>query len=52
MLPRVVRTEELIEVMGHEAAIWSAEGRTFVMITPEPRAEVERMASMVQAALR
>ena len=52
MLPRVVRSEELIEVMGHEAAIWSAGGRTFVLIAREPRAEVERMASMVQAALR
>src|SRR5204863_7576658 len=52
MLPRVVRNEELVEVMGHEAAIWSTGGRTYVVIAREPRAEVERMASMVQAARR
>lgn len=52
MLPKVVRAEEILEVLGHEAAVWSAEGRTFVMIAREPRAEAVQMASMVQAALR
>src|SRR5471032_2295988 len=32
MLPRTARPEELIEVVGHEAAIWCAGDRTFVLI--------------------
>ena len=40
MLSKVIRAEELIEVMGHEAAIWSIGGRAFVLIAREPRAEV------------
>ena len=51
MLPKTTRRNEILEVMGHEAAIWSAGGRTFVLITREPRAEVERMATFVQASL-
>jgi anti-sigma factor RsiW len=51
MLPRSARTEELVEVVGHEAAIWCAGDRTFVLIAREPRAEVARLASFVQAGL-
>lgn len=52
MLPNRARPEELIEVMGHQAAIWSVGDRTFVLIAREPRDEVERMTSFVHAALR
>lgn len=52
MLPKEIRAEELVRVMGHEAAIWSIGERTFVLIARESRAEVQRMASIVQAALR
>jgi anti-sigma factor RsiW len=52
MLPNSMRPDQVVEVMGHEAVIWSIGGRTFVLIAREPRAEVERMASIVQAALR
>jgi len=52
MLPKTMRPDEIVEVMGHEAAIWSAGGRTFVLIAREPRGEVERMAIFVQASLR
>ena len=52
MLPPRARPEELVEVLGHEAAIWSVGDRTFVLVAREPRAEVERMASFVTAALR
>jgi len=51
MLPKTTRRDEIVDVMGHEAAIWSAGGRTFVLITREPRPEVERMATFVQASL-
>ncbi len=52
MLPRTKRSEQLVQVFGHEAAIWSAGDRTFVLIAREARSEVERMAAFVHAALR
>jgi anti-sigma factor RsiW len=52
MLPKSVRTDELVEVMGHQASIWSVGNRTFVLIAREPRADVEQMTSFVHAALR
>jgi anti-sigma factor RsiW len=52
MLPKAARTEELVEVLGHEAKIWCVGDRTFVLVAREPRSEVERMASFVQASLR
>jgi anti-sigma factor RsiW len=51
MLPKTARTQELVEVLGHEAAIWCAGNRTFVLIAREPRQDVERLASFVQASL-
>jgi len=52
MLPRSNRAQEVVQVLGHKAAIWCAGGRTFVLVTREPGEEVERMASFVQASLR
>jgi anti-sigma factor RsiW len=52
MLPKSVRTDALVEVMGHQASIWSVGNRTFVLIAREPRAEVEQMTSFVHAGLR
>jgi anti-sigma factor RsiW len=52
MLPHSTRPESLTEVMGHECAIWSSGDRTFVLIAREPRDDVARMASFVQASLR
>jgi anti-sigma factor RsiW len=52
MLPKKTRSEEQIEVLGHQAAIWSTDDRTFVLIAREPRAEVERMTAFVHSALR
>ena len=52
MLPKSARTEELVEVLGHEAKIWCVGDRTFVLVAREPRREVERMASFVQAGMR
>ena len=51
MLPQEARRKEVIEIMGHRAAIWSVDGRTFVLVAREPPAEVERMRSFVQAGL-
>jgi anti-sigma factor RsiW len=51
MLPETARAEQLVEVLGHEAAIWCANNRTFVLVAREPRRDVERLASFVQASL-
>jgi anti-sigma factor RsiW len=52
MLPDDARTEEVIEVLGHRAAIWSVGRRTFVLLGREPHDELQRMASFVRAGLR
>lgn len=51
MLPKTSRAQQLVRVLGHEAAIWCVGNRTFVLVAREPRPEVERMASFVQASL-
>jgi anti-sigma factor RsiW len=54
MLPQLARAgkpSETLDVMGHEAAVWSRDGRTFVLIGEEPAPELERVASVVQASL-
>jgi hypothetical protein len=43
---------QMLDVMGHESAIWSQGGRTFVLVAREPEPEVARMVAVVQAALR
>jgi anti-sigma factor RsiW len=52
MLPRSTRAQEVVQVLGHKAAIWCAGDRTFVLVAREPGEEVERLASFVQASLR
>jgi anti-sigma factor RsiW len=52
MLPRSQRSEQLVEVFGHECAIWSSGDRTFVLVAREARSDVERLAAFVHGALR
>jgi anti-sigma factor RsiW len=52
MLPGTTRPEQMVEVMGHEAAIWASDGRTFVLIATEPEPDVKRMVSFVRSALQ
>ena len=52
MLPESTRSEQLVKVLGHEAAIWCVANRTFVLIANESRPEVERIASIVHASLQ
>jgi anti-sigma factor RsiW len=52
MLPGTVRHEELLEILGHEASIWSVGDRTFVLIARESPVEVRRMTSLARAAFR
>ena len=58
MLPQLERPGtasngvETVDVMGHEAVVWSQDGRTFVLISREPEQEVSRVLSVMQAELR
>ena len=52
MLPQRERAEEMVDVLGHRCAIWSANDRTFVLVSSEAQPEVERLAAFVQATLR
>ena len=51
MLPNSSRAQELVEVLGHEAAIWCVGNRTFVLLSGESRPEVARLAAFVRAGL-
>jgi anti-sigma factor RsiW len=44
--------DEVVDVMGHEATVWSAGGRTFVVVAREPQADVAQVVSFVQASLK
>jgi hypothetical protein len=52
MLPRTEREDQIVKVLGHECAIWSMDNRTFVLVTRESRADVQRLAAFVQAGVR
>ena len=52
MLPKLERPETLVGALGHECAIWSRDERTFVLVARTSRAEVERLAGVMQASLR
>jgi hypothetical protein len=43
---------EVINVLGHRAAMWCDGKRTFVLVARQPQEELERMASLVQASMR
>jgi anti-sigma factor RsiW len=54
MLPQLARPgqhDERVDVLGHEAAVWSDGGRTFVLVAREPEPEMARVVAVVQAAL-
>jgi len=51
MLPNTARTQELVEVLGHEAKIWCVGNRTFVLLSRQSKPEIEQLASFVQAGL-
>ena len=52
MLPHTARADERLEVLGHEAAIWSSGDHTFVLIAQEPKDEMTRLASFVLGSLQ
>jgi anti-sigma factor RsiW len=61
MIPNMTRPEspgtpgikdEVVDVMGHEATVWSVGGRTFIVVAREPPADVAQVVSFVQASLK
>ena len=52
MLPKTEHPEALVGALGHECAIWSEQDRTYVLVARESRNEIERLAGVMQAALR
>ncbi len=52
LVPKAVRPERIAGMSGHEYAMWQGDARTYVMVSREPRAEVERLASIVQPSFR
>ena len=51
MLPDTERAQGLVEALGHEAAIWCVNDRTFVLVSRQPKQDVERLAAFVRSAL-
>ena len=51
MLPGRKRPDEVINILGHDATVWSVGDRTFVLVTREERSELARLASFVRASL-
>lgn len=57
MIPEKASTKDVVEVMGHEAAIWTSGDRTFVLVAREPEdraaaaADLSSMTAVVKAAL-
>ncbi len=51
MLPNDTRKDEVLDTLGHGAAVWSVGGRTFVLIGREPKVDFERMALFVRTGL-
>ena len=52
MLPADVRREQVVNTLGHQAAIWSVGDRTFVLVGRGPRTSIDRVTSFVRAGLR
>ena len=51
MLPGTERAQGLVDVLGHEAAIWCVNDRTFVLVSRGPKEDVERLAAYVRSSL-
>jgi anti-sigma factor RsiW len=52
MLPKSMRPAQLMEMLGHQVAIWSSGDRTFVLVSRASRDEVAQMATLVKGALQ
>jgi anti-sigma factor RsiW len=51
MLPNDTRKDEVLDTLGHGAAVWSVGSRTLVLIAREPKVDFERVALFVRTGL-
>jgi anti-sigma factor RsiW len=51
LVPDSARPEARLEVIGHQAVIWSRNGTTFVVVAREPAADLDRVSGYLQRAL-
>ena len=50
VLPDTARRERLLEIMGHDALIWSEAGRAYVLLGQEGPAGMDEIAAYVRRA--
>jgi anti-sigma factor RsiW len=48
VLPNRRQARRVVEMMGHEAVIWSADGKTYALVGREPPRDMERLAQYVR----
>jgi hypothetical protein len=46
------RAARTLHMFGQEAVIWSAAGRTYVLVSDQPKARMETLAAMLRKELR
>ncbi|MGC4085602.1 MAG: zf-HC2 domain-containing protein [Vicinamibacterales bacterium] len=52
MLPRETREDQVVSVFGHNARIWSAGDRTFVLVARESASELDQMVAFVRTTMK
>ena len=48
VLPETAHREQLLEIMGHDAVVWSEAGRTYVLVGQEGPVEMDKVAAYVR----
>jgi anti-sigma factor RsiW len=48
VVPDRTTAERAVEVMGHEAVMWSKNGRSYVLVSRRPRPQLEQLAAYVR----
>ena len=50
VLPETAHREQLLEIMGHDAVVWSEAGQTYVLVGQEGPVEMDKVAAYVRRA--
>ena len=50
VLPGTAHREQLLEIMGHDAVVWSEAGQTYVLVGQEGPVEIDKVAAYVRRA--
>jgi anti-sigma factor RsiW len=51
VIPDVSRARATSDLFGHDAVMWSSAGKTYVLVSREPQATLDRLALAMQAGL-